>query len=82
MKSRVEVGIDSGLEIRWPVGLLQLPGGDNVGLGVPEAVETGSVQFSCSVVSDSLRPHGLQHARPPCPLPTPGACSDSCPSSQ
>ena len=30
-----------------------------------------SVQFSCSVVSDSLRPHGLQHARSPCPSPTP-----------
>ena len=38
------------------------------------------VQFSCSVVSDSLRPHGLQDARLPCPSPTPGACSDSCPS--
>ena len=40
-----------------------------------------SVQFSCSVVSDSLRPHGLQHARLPCPSPTPRACSNSCPSS-
>ena len=30
------------------------------------------VQFSCSVMSDSLQPHGLQHARPPCPSPTPG----------
>ena len=38
--------------------------------------------FGHSVVSDSLRPHGLQHARPPCPSPTPGACSDSCPSSR
>ena len=38
-----------------------------------------SLQFSLSVVSDSLRPHGLQHARPPCPSPTPGACSNSCP---
>ena len=38
-----------------------------------------SVQFSCSVVFDSLRPHGLQHTRLPCPSPTPGACSDSCP---
>ena len=37
------------------------------------------VQFSCSVVSDSLQPHGLQHARPPCPSPTPGIYSDSCP---
>ena len=40
-----------------------------------------SVQFSCSVVSDSLQPHGLQHARPPCPSPTPGVCSNSCSSS-
>ena len=40
-----------------------------------------SVQFSRSVVSDSLQPHGLQYARPPCPSPTPGACSNSCPSS-
>ena len=41
-----------------------------------------SVQFSHSVVSDSLQPHGLQHIRPPCPSPTLGACSDSCPSSR
>jgi len=41
-----------------------------------------SVQFSCSAVSDSLRPHESQHARPPCPSPTPGVHSDSCPSSQ
>ena len=41
-----------------------------------------SVQFSCSVVSNSLRSHGLQHTRLPCPSPTPRACSDSCPSSQ
>ena len=38
-----------------------------------------SVQFSCSVVSDSLRPRELQHARPPCPSPTPGAYPNSCP---
>ena len=41
-----------------------------------------SVQFSCSVVSDSLQPHESQHARPPCPSPTPGVHSDLCPSSQ
>ena len=35
--------------------------------------------FRCSVMSDSLGPHGLQHARCPCPSPTPGACSNSCP---
>ena len=39
-----------------------------------------SVQFSCSVLSNSLRPHGLQHARLPCPSPTPRAYSNSCPS--
>ena len=39
-----------------------------------------SVQFSCSVVSNSLQPHGLQHARLPCPSPTPAACSNPCPS--
>ena len=41
-----------------------------------------SVQFSHSVVSDSLRPHESQHARPPCPSPTPGVHSNSCPSSR
>ena len=41
-----------------------------------------SVQFSRSVVSDSLRPHESQHARPPCPSPTPRVHSDSRPSSQ
>ena len=40
-----------------------------------------SVQFSRSVVSDSLRPHEQQHARPPCPSPSPGVHSDSRPSS-
>ena len=38
-----------------------------------------SVQFSCSVVSDSLLPHGLQHARLPCPSSAPRAYSNSCP---
>ena len=41
-----------------------------------------SVRFSRSVVSNSLRPHESQHARPPCPSPTPGVHSDSRPSSQ
>ena len=41
-----------------------------------------SVQFSYSVVSDSLRPHESQHTRPTCPSPTPGVHSDSRPSSQ
>ena len=40
------------------------------------------VQFSCSVVSNSLQPHELQHARPPCPSPTPGVRPNPCPSSR
>jgi len=41
-----------------------------------------SVQFSHSVMSDSLRPHGPQHAKPPCPSPTPGVYSNPCPLSR
>ena len=41
-----------------------------------------SVQFSCSLVSNSLQPHEPQHARPPCPSPTPGIYPNSCPLSQ
>ena len=44
--------------------------------------QEGSVQFSRSVVSDSLQPHGLQHTRPPCPSPTPGVYSNPCPLSR
>ena len=41
-----------------------------------------SVQFSCSVMSNSLQPHELQHASPPCPSPTPRAHPNPCPLSQ
>ena len=41
-----------------------------------------SVQFSCSVVSNPLQPHGLQHTRPPCPSPTPGVHPNPCPLSR
>ena len=44
--------------------------------------EISSVQFSHSVVSDSLQPHEPQHARPPCPPPTPSVHSNTCPLSQ
>ena len=44
--------------------------------------KASSVHFSCSVVSDSLRPHELQHARPPCPSPIPRVYPNSCPSSR
>ena len=46
------------------------------------SVQFSSVHFSHSVMSDSLRPHESQHARPPCPSPTPGVHSNSCPSSR
>ena len=46
------------------------------------SVQFSSVQFSHSVGSNSLPPHGLQHPRLPFPSPTPGACSNSCPSSR
>ena len=48
----------------------------------PTVNQFSSVQFSLSVVSDSLRPHESQHARPPCPSPTPRIYPNSCPSSR
>ena len=51
-------------------------------LSVNKPSQVGSVQFSRSVVSNSMRPHESQQARPPCPSPTPGAYSNSCPSSR
>ena len=54
-------------------------------VGIPytvAVVPSSSVQLSHSVVADSLRPHGLQRARLPCPSPASGVCSTSCPSSQ
>ena len=59
---------------------------DNIHLPVSIAKQNvlhifSSVQFSHSVLSNSLRLHGLQHSRPPCPSPTLWACSNSCPSS-
>ena len=63
----------------WTLG--EGEGGMIWGNGI-ETCMLSSVQFSRSVVSDSLRPHELQHARPPCPSPTPGVNPDSCPSSQ
>ena len=51
-------------------------------LSLISSASVSSVQFSHSIVSDSLRPHELEHSRPPCLSPTPGVHSDSCPSSQ
>jgi len=50
--------------------------------GLSEIIPFSSVQFSCSVMSNSFRPHESQHTRPPCPSPTPGVHPDSCPSSR
>ena len=55
---------------------------DDTTLMAESEKELSSVQFSRSVMSDSLRPHESQHARPPCPSPTPGVHSDSHPLSQ
>jgi len=57
---------------------------DTVGEGEGETnrvalTHISSIQFSRSVMSDSLRPHGLQHTKPPCPSPTPGVYPNSCP---
>ena len=52
------------------------------GCGSQPLYRSGYLQFSCSVMSDSLWPHRLQHARPPCPSPTPRAYSNSGPLSQ
>ena len=51
-------------------------------LGSPVLVSLWSVQFSRSVMSDCFRPHESQHTRSPCPSPTPGVYSNSCPSSR
>ena len=53
-----------------------------LGKGVKELHLIFPLLFSHLVMSDSLRPHGLQHARPPCPSLSPSACSNSCPLSQ
>ena len=49
---------------------------------VPWQFQFSSVEFSHSVMSDSLRPHGLQHMKPPCPSPAPWVYPNSCPSSR
>ena len=53
-----------------------------MGLWARHLVFVSSVQFRCSVMSDSLWSHESQHTRPPCPSPTPGVYPNSCPSSQ
>ena len=74
--------------VDWEDGRLMSQNNHLIGVWMPVSfIEHGgcwgySVQFSHSVMSNSLRPHRLQHARLLCPLPTPGNYSNSCPSSQ
>ena len=73
-----QVGKDKGDSMLRP-GAQWMRGRKTGGeFGEKAGVQQISVQFSRSVVSDSLQPHGLQHARPPCPSPTPGVYSNSC----
>ena len=66
--SQLSVFSNESVLIRWPRKTMD--------------TRISSVQFSHSVLSDSLRPHEPQHTRPPCPSPTPRVYSNSCPSSQ
>ena len=54
----------------------------NISFMLPTDTQFSLVQFSHSVMSNSLRPHGLQHARPPCPSPAPRVYPNSCPLSR
>ena len=72
----LKVLIRSGVQLKWNTNSKEWKK-----IYILEVV-ISSVQFSRSVVSNSLRPHESQHSRPPCPSPTPGVHSDSRPSSQ
>ena len=54
-------------------------GSQSIGVSDSVSVLSRNIQFSHSIVSDSLRPYRLQHTRLPCPSPTPGVCSNPCP---
>ena len=65
-----------------PLKIIHLENLTNRTISENPAESSVSVQFICSVMSDSLQFHGLQHSRPPCPSPTPGVYSNPCPLSQ
>ena len=76
---------DLGVEPMSPVlqaDCLPLSPWGNPSDSYPSTIQFSSVQFSHSVVSDSLRPHASQHARHPCPSPIPRVHPNSCPSSR
>ena len=78
----LEVSFVSGLVRHWIKVEQNSHGLESLGsysLDWGEMTRNVSVKFSCSVVSDSLQPYELQHARPPCPSPTPGVHLSSCP---
>ena len=77
--------LEASLELPWSCDLLLIlrcrtwMRREKTGQGNCQFIQFSSVQFRCSVMSDSLRPHEPQHARPPCLSPTPGAYPNSCP---
>ena len=72
--------LPSGQKSGSPKDTSGLELGKENGFPGPGNLKLTSFQFNCSVVSNSLQSHGLQHTRLPCPLPTPGAYLNSCPS--
>ena len=72
---------ETSLMVQWLNSSCQCKGHGFIP-GQRTKISYATVQFSCPVISESLRTQGMQHARPPCPSITPGDYSNSCPSSQ
>ena len=72
---RTQLLLSGMRKVKWEVAFGQV----KINIIYTHDIIYSSVQFSRSVVSDSLRPHESQHIRPPCPSPTPGVRSNSCP---
>ena len=71
---------ETSLMVQWLNSSCQCKGHGFIP-GQRTKISYATVQFSCPVISESLRTQGMQHARPPCPSTTPGGYSNSCPSS-
>ena len=82
LRYRVHCRFDTGLGCFFQQRFWHQKSPDHLLFQETYMIQFSSVQFSRSVVSDSLRLHGLQHARPPCPSPTPRVYPNSCPLSQ